>query len=160
MPKQPKQPKQHGKPWRAEEEDVLTECYSSVGPHRLTDVICRTWRGIEKKAGTMLLTAETPRWKKSECEKAMIGPNIKGRSENAVRTKRHYLYKKHSSKPKCIKSRIIGIPGHENMTCGEIAAAIGAKKSSVIAIVQQHKIEVKKRQRKNTAKTTGINNND
>lgn len=73
--------------WRKEEISAITELYKDVGPKRLTDVICRTGRAIEKKAGDLGLRRITPRWTKPEIGKLKTGEDL-NRSPNAVRIKK------------------------------------------------------------------------
>ena len=139
-------PSRHRTPWTKEEDQILYDLYKDIGPHRLTDVICRTWRGIEKRAALLGLTKPTPRWSKSECDTALWSDSTpENRSYSATRAKKCNLRKKHKiERNKSIKDKILSIEGYSEMSVNEISQKINAKIGSVRAIITRHNIKVGK----------------
>lgn len=88
--------------WTKEEIATIIELYKFVGPKKLTDVICRTWRAIERKAGELDLRRTTPRWTASEIKKLSIGREIKRSqtAQNIKRSREKMPLKKRGRKPK------------------------------------------------------------
>ena len=83
--------KKHGSEWSYEEIKIITELYSSVGPTRLTDIICRSWRAIEGQAGRLGLRRYTPRWTHAETAAVKKLEKIQTRTDLAQNMKRFYI---------------------------------------------------------------------